>query len=313
MIILELGILIYAKHSEKHPALILPCFYVFFSAMIAYAVANRFFSDSPGQVFTFQVVILLMPIVLLDRSWRINLIDTIFFATFIFFDLAYGKRTAAIPYRDDLVNTLVTFLVGILGGRTIRISRLQALENGRIVIVQRDTDELTALPNRRKLFHELHKSYEGRANAIKCLFIADIDFFKKYNDSFGHQAGDEVLKQIGECFIKFGKETGFELFRYGGEEFIGIYRATSDNDYDAAMHHLCRAVHDLKIEHTLPNTPFITISVGYVVQEKAHPAGFEEFITMADNALYEAKNRGRNCTVEYESHDAEDATCQPQQ
>ena len=285
--------------SKKHPGFILPFFYFIFTGLYVYAIINRFYATPCGQAFTFEMVITLMPIILLDRTPRLLIIETLYLFAFVYLDITRGIELFGITWRDDFVNMITCYFIGNFGGLIIRSSRIQAIEYSRIVGVQRDTDELTALPNRRKLFHELRKSYDGRANPIKCLFIADIDFFKKYNDTFGHPAGDEVLQKIGVYFDKYDEETGFELFRYGGEEFVGIYRAPANIDYAAAAHRLCKEVRDLKIERALPDMPYITISVGYAIADKAHPTGYEDFISMADNALYEAKNHGRNCTIEY--------------
>ncbi|MCK9168948.1 MAG: GGDEF domain-containing protein [Treponema sp.] len=293
-------ILFYCRfYAEKQPALILPFFYSLFILVYIYAAVNHFISSPSGQVFTFEMVVLMMPFVILDRTWRLTLFQLVFLAAFIYCDIHYKGSLPGVSRHDDIINMVICFILGQSGGHTIRYSRIQALENRRIVIVQRDTDELTRLPNRRKLFHELRKSFDGRALPVKCLLMADIDFFKRYNDSFGHPAGDEVLHKIGDCFRTFGEKTGFELFRYGGEEFIGLYRLPGGTDFQEAAHSLCEAVRGLKIERALHDMPFITISMGYAVAEKTHPEGFEEFIAKADSALYEAKRRGRNCCIEY--------------
>jgi diguanylate cyclase (GGDEF)-like protein len=285
--------------GEEHPFLILPLFYFFFIALYTYTVLNYFFSQPGGQAFTFQLVMILMPIAILDRSWHLNFLESVFLVVFIYFDLKFRNKFIGYIWRDNMTNMCISYLVGILGGQAFRSSRIQALDNKRLVIVQRDTDELTSLPNRRRLFHELRKSSDGRAQPVKCLLIADIDLFKKYNDTFGHLAGDNCLRRIGTTFWKFNKETGFELFRYGGEEFIGLYRASADIDFSEAARRLCRTVHDLGIKQAPGNLPVITASVGFAVGAKVHPAGYEEYISMADHALYEAKRRGRNRAAEY--------------
>ena len=293
-------VLLYCRfYAEKYPLFILPFFYGLFILVYIYAIINHFISSPGGQVFAFEMAVLMLPIVILDRTWRLTLFQLLFLITFIYCDVIFQDHVPGLTRRYDMINMIISFIMGQFGGLTIRYSRIQALENRRIVVVQRDTDELTRLPNRRKLFHELRKSFDGRALPVKCLLMADIDYFKRYNDTFGHPAGDSVLHKIGDCFRIFGKETGFELFRYGGEEFIGLYRLPAGTDFQETAHSLCKAVHNLKIERALHDMPFITISAGYAVAEKTHPEGFEEFIAQADSALYEAKRRGRNCCIEY--------------
>ncbi|MFA6938448.1 MAG: GGDEF domain-containing protein, partial [Treponema sp.] len=260
-----------------------------------------------GQVFIIELIVIVMPYIILDRTWHIYVIELILFFTFLYFDIKFQGRIPYGAWKDDIPNMMISMLVGLIGGYAVRKSRFQALENGRIYILQRNTDELTTLPNRRKLFHELRKSFDGRASKIKCLFIADIDYFKRYNDSFGHPAGDEVLHKIGECFTDFCKDTGFEIYRYGGEEFIGLYRAESEIDFAKTVHSLCKKVRDLKIERFLPNLPYITVSIGFATAKKENLSDYEQFISIADSALYQAKSKGRNCTIEYDA-----STCTPQ-
>ena len=302
MFIVCAGIVIYCRIiSERHPALILPLYYLIFIALFFYGISNRFIAVPNGEVFTIELVMLMMPVILLDYTWRITLFQVLFLAVFCFLDCKYKGRLIRMAWRDDLVNMCISFVISLIGGYAIRSSRIQALENARIYILQRYTDELTTLANRRKLFHELRKSSDGRAAPIECLFIADLDFFKKYNDTFGHPAGDEVLRTIGKCFAEFGTQSGFEFFRYGGEEFAGLYRGEHEIDFADTIHSLCKRVRDLKIERALPDMPYVTISIGFAIASKAKPTGYEDFISMADNALYEAKSHGRNCAIEYTS------------
>lgn len=285
--------------TKKIPSLVLPLFYFQYVVIFLYAIFNSFIIEPLGLVFSCQLVILIFPMIILDKSYRVNSFVTILFICFIICSHYFKGKCLMSLWQQNYVNTIASYIIGLAAGQTIRHSRLQAIENKRQIVIQRDTDTLTQLPNRRKLFEDLTTSQEGRAESVKCLFMIDIDFFKKYNDTYGHQTGDEVLFKIGKTFKKFGDKTGFELYRYGGEEFVGCYRKAAPAEFEVLLHSLCKAVHELRIEQGIPDKPYLTISIGFCDVSKTKAENFDQMISQADTALYEAKNRGRNCVVEY--------------
>ncbi len=158
------------------------------------------------------------------------------------------------------------------------------------------TDELTGSVNRRGFEHALQSEW-GRAirdkNALT-LLIVDVDYFKAYNDHYGHLAGDECLKGVAQALAAVPGRLGDLVARYGGEEFAVILPGTED--LDAVVAERCRAaIEDLGIPHENSVAgPVVTVSVGSATCWPHQHEDSREIIVMADKAMYEAKASGRN-------------------
>ena len=156
------------------------------------------------------------------------------------------------------------------------------------------TDSLTGLPNRR--FFDDYAALEFhrfvRFGEPASLLMLDLDGFKAINDRHGHPAGDEVLRQVARLF---GRETrSADLFaRYGGEEFVALLPQTDEANALGVAEKLRAAVEKLKIKSGSRRIP-VTISIGVAAM---HPgdASLDAVIARVDEALYRAKNEGRNC------------------
>ncbi len=163
-------------------------------------------------------------------------------------------------------------------------------------------DELTGAYNRRH-FNEVFKaelSRRWRSHAPLAFCILDIDHFKRYNDHYGHQAGDKVLQSISVAVSNELKRAGDEFFRLGGEEFgillIGNEELQAAEDFIETIRATIEA---LAIPHTMSEHGIVTASFGLVLLERDSPALArpEEIYLNADKLLYQAKADGRNCVV----------------
>jgi len=129
------------------------------------------------------------------------------------------------------------------------------------------------------------------------LIILDIDYFKKYNDTYGHQGGDECLKEIAETIKKVVQRSTDYVTRYGGEEFAIILPETNSNSALKLAERVRKSVEDLNIPHissAIKNS--VTISLGVATVYKDTITAPEQIISLADIALYNAKEDGRNKT-----------------
>ncbi len=156
-------------------------------------------------------------------------------------------------------------------------------------------DPLTGLNNRRVLQEdvELLEARVIRYGHRYCMALLDIDHFKSYNDTHGHQAGDGVLHTVSAQLQRQAR-AGDGLYRYGGEEFLCIL---PEQDLATGIHVTQRmrgSVQELNIPHNANSTGMITVSAGVAAldPERGRPA--YEVLKEADDALYEAKRRGRN-------------------
>jgi two-component system cell cycle response regulator len=157
-------------------------------------------------------------------------------------------------------------------------------------------DALTQLPNRRVLSERLAFEFARAARYVQplsCLMV-DVDYFKKVNDTFGHPMGDKVLIEVAATLQKTIRVTDM-VGRYGGEEFMVILPQTKGADARIAGERLRRAVATRPRES--PDVPEVTISVGAAAMEQQAAASVDELVRQADQALYKAKETGRNRVV----------------
>ena len=159
------------------------------------------------------------------------------------------------------------------------------------------TDALTGLYNRRFFDSNFAKEYNisKRENKNLVLLIIDIDYFKQYNDFYGHQKGDDVLKSISKAMKISFKRANDYVYRLGGEEFaISFYSNSQKNAQDRAEF-LRKNIEELKIEHSASDiSQYVSISIGLSFMPKECIMGIDEIYNVTDEALYIAKNNGRN-------------------
>ncbi|MBN8217429.1 MAG: diguanylate cyclase [Spirochaetes bacterium] len=159
------------------------------------------------------------------------------------------------------------------------------------------TDALTSVANRRHFNESLAREFQRhqRSGEPLSLLLLDIDHFKKFNDRYGHLAGDECLRRVAGALRSVVLRVPDVVARYGGEEFAVILPETDDAGALALGERIRRAVEGLAIPHEASATAeVVTISLGCVT---LRPTGFEEaaeLIALADKALYRAKRDGRN-------------------
>lgn len=160
------------------------------------------------------------------------------------------------------------------------------------------TDDLTGLSNRRYFDNCFEKEFL-RAQRYKnklTLVIFDIDHFKKVNDTYGHQCGDYILKQVAKAALQTFRKTD-TVFRFGGEEFSVILTETNMNQAIIPLERFRKTIETLATEYQ-NNIIDITVSIG-VCEYNDNIKDKEELLRKADKALYDAKNSGRNQTVFY--------------
>ncbi|WP_066347736.1 cache domain-containing protein [Aliarcobacter cryaerophilus] len=161
------------------------------------------------------------------------------------------------------------------------------------------TDELTKIYNRRffniKIEEEINRAKRDKKEL--CLIILDIDFFKQYNDTYGHPQGDIVIKSVANILKNRTNRADDFAFRVGGEEFAIITHIEKDKIFDYAIS-IKDDIENLKIEHSGNKvSKYVTISLGVVCKKSIDINSSEELYKEADINLYEAKKNGRNCVV----------------
>ncbi|WP_256234986.1 diguanylate cyclase domain-containing protein [Bacillus sp. EB600] len=164
-------------------------------------------------------------------------------------------------------------------------------------------DGLTGVSNRRAFDERLKIEWNrgSRNSSSLSLVMLDIDYFKAYNDTYGHQGGDGCLKQVASVIQEtLGRSTDL-LCRYGGEEFCVILPETNDSGAKAVGEKIRNAIEALKIPHSGSKIlPWVTISAGTATMIPSLYTSYTDLISNADKAVYKAKFDGRNCVRSYE-------------
>ena len=158
------------------------------------------------------------------------------------------------------------------------------------------TDELTGLSNRRCFDTTLEKEFL-RAQRYKnklTLVMFDIDFFKQVNDTYGHQCGDYILKQVANAALQTFRKTD-TVFRFGGEEFVVILTETDIKQAIIPLERFRKTVETLGLTYQDKEVE-VTVSIG-ACQFSPDMKTKEEFLQKVDETLYKAKNSGRNRTI----------------
>ncbi len=159
-----------------------------------------------------------------------------------------------------------------------------------------ELDDLTGLYNRR-LFDRLAEeafSAAAEASASLSVLMMDVDFFKAYNDYYGHQAGDRCLEEVAGVIRECVADEGIIIARYGGEEFIALADEPAATDIEAIAQKIHQSIWDANIEHLRSTVADrVTVSISIAVSAGAETS-LDHLISSADEALYEAKANGRN-------------------
>jgi diguanylate cyclase (GGDEF)-like protein len=161
------------------------------------------------------------------------------------------------------------------------------------------TDGLTGLANRRH-FDEVLRAECARAGRLRqslAVIMLDVDHFKKFNDRYGHQAGDACLIRVAQALAAGTRRASDLTARYGGEEFSIVLPATSADEARDIGEALRCAIEALGIAHAGARAGLVTISVGIAIQPAQEAGDPDALMRLADAALYRAKDAGRNCVV----------------
>jgi len=158
-------------------------------------------------------------------------------------------------------------------------------------------DALTGIYNRRYLEKSFQSTMEllARSGGFLSVLMMDVDFFKKYNDTYGHEQGDVCLRTVAQALTGGIMRANDFVARYGGEEFIAVLPNTDEAGARMVAEKLLENVRNLNIPHTSSAVAqHVTVSIGVATGKVVHTQGWEEYIKRADGALYMSKQNGRN-------------------
>ena len=164
---------------------------------------------------------------------------------------------------------------------------------------QSRTDQLTGIANRREhdRYSEVKWNEAARLRIPVSICMFDIDFFKAYNDMFGHPAGDKVIANVARTISSYLQRSTDFTARYGGEEFVAFILGDKADKVFEHMKTIRRAIEDLHIPHDASVSEWVTLSVGGVTVLPEKENSYDTYLKIADTMLYDAKRQGRNQVV----------------
>jgi diguanylate cyclase (GGDEF)-like protein len=219
--------------------------------------------------------------------------------------IALGLPLDALYYSTAILGGAAV-IGGISAYNLEHALRTNFLETGRLNELA-ERDGMTGLYNRRifdDYVERLWRQSRREGTGVAIIFI-DLDFFKVYNDLYGHQAGDDCLKRVARCIARGAKRPFDFAARYGGEEFVLVLYGPPDDSVRAVPEQIRSEVLDLAIPHAGSIEKYVTVSVGLTLAKPETDRSLAGAIQSADEALYQAKREGRNRVV-FKDSDSDD-------
>lgn len=253
-------------------------------------------------------------IVIAMRPWQAIVVFVANLA--FFFIVVFYYAPPEMDVYSSIVNSLITTFLGILISAILYRGKATAYYN-RVTIIQQNEkiqiindqlrdlvlfDNLTGAYNRRYFDEVLPERLEDDCHAglTITVMMLDIDRFKQYNDIYGHPEGDNCLRSIAEIVRSSTLSEDVAFIRYGGEEFI-LYLAGPDAERVLEVaENIRRNIARARIEHSGSPSGHVTISIGVAICPPGEKADLPELVRGADQALYTAKNSGRNKVALYD-------------
>lgn len=197
-----------------------------------------------------------------------------------------------------LFTLFVANLIGVVGSYALEHANRTAFLEHRQLTEVATHDGLTTLLNRAAFEDQIRRVWQQaqRDRQVVSVIMIDIDCFKAYNDRYGHIAGDDCLRRVSAALREAARRRPLDFVaRYGGEELVAVLYGADKSYGESISRSLLTAVRELRIPHANSQTqPYVTVSVGVVSVDAYRVASHDVAVGMADQALYAAKNQGRD-------------------
>ncbi|MCA8222402.1 sensor domain-containing diguanylate cyclase [Burkholderia sp. BC1] len=210
---------------------------------------------------------------------------------------AWHRRALTIGALVATFGAAFIALSVLLGAQLRRRMRAES----ELILLAR-TDGLTGLNNRRSFGEVLDREWRRarRVRSVFSLLFVDVDRFKAYNDTYGHQAGDDALAAVARCIGENIRRPADVAARYGGEEFVVLLPDTAENGAAQIAERIRIAINELGLEHVGSEFGRVTASIGLASWKPDQDVEPDAIIKAADEALYYAKATGRNKVTQFE-------------
>lgn len=219
--------------------------------------------------------------------------------------LAYLAVELSIGLAGELLMSNALFLalaniIGSVGCYSLEYATRQNFLAHGLLQDLAEKDFLTGLLNRRAFTERAERSWRQAQRGKQALGVVmmDVDFFKRYNDHYGHAAGDEALRQVARVIGEHARRPLDCTARYGGEEFVGLWYGLGEDQLLAILQDIRSAIEALGLSHAYSDAAdVVTISIGMAYLTPQSHQSLSDTLRLADVALYLAKEQGRNRVV----------------
>lgn len=236
-----------------------------------------------APAIAFIAFLLISPLFMIDKPFFMCI--ELLAASTVFLIWMYFVKDPDV-WKVDVMNTVIFTMVGVLIHIMVNSFRIKEFVLIRKINKQKDTDELTGIKNKAALTREINNFIKSSSENKGILYVIDIDYFKKINDTYGHDTGDVILHKLG-TYLK-QKFVNHEIVgRFGGDEFIIFLR--NNDDIEAARKFASEIAKETTEQIKLPTDEFkFSVSIGLVVY-KGKEKNYSELFKKADIALYKTK------------------------
>jgi len=240
---------------------------------------------------------LLYALVLHGHVWGTILSAILFAYTIWIMSLFLGQTTVLPEIIRYTGSALILLSIGFFYEKSNFETFKKVHELNKILKTLTTIDDLTGLHNRR-FFNEVIQNFinpSEREKNVVCFMILDVDFFKQYNDTYGHQKGDITLRCVAQTVKNTLRRKDDYCFRLGGEEFGVLFKSESEANAQTFANDIIQKVQDLKISHAKNRVnDYLTLSGGLVIKPCSTIIDYKIMYKLADDMLYKAKTNGRN-------------------
>jgi len=293
-----------SKDKKLSKSLIYTLIFLSYANVISFGIYLGVWAN-PGRIAGLFLAILICALLLFNIPPVYYLCLTAI--SMIVFILSVIMVKTPAEHSIDIPNVLFAGIIGLIFGWQIIMNRLSLASIANKMEKERNSyydqsiiDELTQLKNRRDFLNTFQRYLVSHRQSDKflCIAILDIDFFKNYNDYYGHLKGDECLRKVGNALNDLYKNMNIYAARIGGEEFAMIWFEKEADNAQIVASRISEIIYNLNIPHEKSDAaPYVTVSIGVYVVQCGTSDSINTIYDLADKALYTAKKNGRNCVV----------------
>jgi len=266
--------------------------------VILHAIFSTYYVGIDSGFYYYIFVLVIVSLIVKKSSTKVHIVRSLLFmAAFFFMEIIFFNIEPV--YIIDADTLLIVRILNIFGLLIFSIPFMyyhisKDFETSKQLYSYATVDQLTGLYNRRYIDSIMEYEFSKRDSNPMVLVLADIDFFKKINDTYGHHCGDEVLVEVAKKLQETVRDED-TISRWGGEEFLFFMPEASIDNAEVLIQRIQKNIQTLSF--TCDGVEDIKVTLTFGIAKREEGEVFDDILARADTALYEGKQQGRNCVV----------------